>query len=621
MMKRSVFFYSISLVSAFLLGLRDSYGQKSVADSLVAVGDSLRWEYRFEESREAYRQAESMTADTLLLMEIHEKYLLSENGLNMSEFSYSPVVLARHRFSLEDFFLYYPLPDYSWRQVPNQLDSMSSPYSRALYAPSGDEVIYFSAQDGDGIRNIYKTELRDTIWSIPSLINENVTSPADEVYPVLSSNGRTLYFSSAGLYGVGGYDLYYSEWDETSNDWSAPVNMGFPYSSPADDFLYVDSPDGKYSIFASNRECSSDSVWVYVLEFDNMPVRQGVDDPGQLKKIATLQPHQPAEKSDIHADIAESSETRRYMDQMASVRALKDSINAYDESLDKARTRYAEESNAKERERLAQDIIKRESRIPQLSSQLEEAVAELQKIEMEFLFSGVVIDPDKLLAEADREIVGQTVGYAFSRMNMGEPLVLNMEAPEPKFDYSLKVLEVGQFAEDNTIPTGIVYQIQIFSTVRKASLRDLKGLSPVFESRSESGRYTYRVGLFRTYADVLSKLNMVKKAGFKSAFVVGYIDGKETKVAKVREKEKSRKKAEQSFYNVTIAPDVDAFDNVAMEAVIQQAGGKDVARQEKDGTVVYSVGPFSDKSKAETFSVFVEGMGYGKATVTPMNVK
>ena len=246
-------------------------------------------------------------------------------------------------------------------------------------------------------------------------------------------------------------------------------------------------------------------------------------------------------------------------------------------------------------------------------------VAKLQKIEMEFLFSGVVIDPDKLLAEAEREIVGGNVGYAFSKMNMGQPLILNMEKPEPKFDYSLKVLDVGQFAEDNTIPSGIKYQIQIFSTVKKASLRDLKGLSPVFETRSESGRYTYRVGLFNTYADVLSKLNTVKKAGFRKAFVVGYVDGKEMKVAKVREQEERRKKAGPSFCNVIIVPDPSAFDDVAMEAVVQQAAGKDVARQDKDGQTVYSVGPFSDKAQAENLAVFVNGMGYGKASVN--NVK
>ena len=85
--------------------------------------------------------------------------------------------------------------------------------------------------------------------------------------------------------------------------------MGFPYSSPADDFLFINSDDGNYSIFASNRECQADSVWVYVLEFDNMPVRKAVDDPEELKALAALNPQREEErinaKTGVEADIPE----------------------------------------------------------------------------------------------------------------------------------------------------------------------------------------------------------------------------------------------------------------------------------------------------------------------------
>ena len=93
---------------------------------------------------------------------------------------------------------------------------------------------------------------------------------------------------------------------------------------------------------------------------------------------------------------------------------------------------------------------------------------------------------------------------------MGGPLDLRIMEPEKKFDYSFMVLDEGQFAESNEIPDGIIYQIQMFSSTRKADVAALKGLSPVFERRNASGRYIYRVGLFNTYNDVVSKLNTVK---------------------------------------------------------------------------------------------------------------
>lgn len=590
------------------------------ADSLLRLGDDLHARYDFAKAVDAYEDAleiledSSLVAtDSLKILSVRDRLLLSENGLSMSSFSYSPVVIARHKFSLDDFFLYYPLKDRSWRALPNQLDSAAvDGVSRALYAPEGQEKIYFSAEDSEGIRNIYMTELKDTAWTIPALLNEQMTSPSDEIYPMLSSDGRLMYFASAGLYGVGGYDIYVSEWSDADNDWSAPVNMGFPYSSPEDDFLLVNTEDDTYTIFASNRDCSADSVWVYVLEYDSMPVRHALDDPEALRRLARLDPsdmHESLEETEVSADIPENVDTRRYMDKMEEVRALRDSLSYYSVSLDNQRNRFAMSNDYAERMKLTEDILEHEARIPLVQDSLDRAVAELQKIEMEFLFSGVVIDPDKMMAEADREIVGEATSYTFTKMNMGAELRLKMMEPEKKFDYSFKVLDVGQFAEDNTIPEGIIYQIQIFSSINKASEKSLKGLSPVFERRNAGGRYIYRVGLFNSYNDVLSKLNTVKRAGFRSAFITAYIDGKEVSVSKARSQE-AQKPQTQILYQVKVVPEGAELDPAMSEGIRQQAAGKDIARTEMaDGRVAYVVGPFSDKSKAEELVSFVKAMG------------
>lgn len=619
MKKRYTFFLNII---AFLLPFAalESRAQTSVVDSLIARGDSLRAVYRFEESIAAYSEAVDSMKDTLgtsrdsvLTMKLSDRLLLSENGKNMTGFVYSPTVVAKHMFSLEDFFLYYPLKDRSWRQTPDQLDSLSGIFARAIYAPADDKVIYYSAADQDGIRNIYRTFLADTVWTIPALLNEHMTSASNEIYPMVSQDGKTMYFASEGLYGVGGYDLYVSELDESTGDWSVPVNMGFPYSSPANDFMLVNTDDGKYTLFASDRDCPKDSVWIYVLEYDSVPVRSRVDDPKELKFIAMLEPSAGQQENisseDVKSEIPENIDTRRYMDKMAHVRSLRDSIALYEAELSGFREKYMLTESEVEKHKLEDSILKNESMIPVIQVRLDEAVRQLQEVEMDFLFSGVVIDPDKLLAEADREIVSENPDYVFSKMSMGEPLTLEMEKSEPKFDYSFKILDEAQFAEDMTIPEGIVYQIQIFSTSSRASLKSLKGLSPVFESRSSSGRYIYRVGLFNTYSDVLSHLNKVKRLGFRSAYIVGYVDGKEMQVNKVRNIEAERKKMPPALHRVVIIPAGGDLDNVAMEGIRQQASGKDIARV--DGGFV--VGPFENKTDAVALVEFVQVMGYGDA--------
>lgn len=615
--------YCFSAVSA-----RPSVPRK--ADSLLLQADDLRKAYRFDESLEVLKDAmESVqdssgtSLDSAFTALASDRILLAENGRAMSGFVDNPVVVARHRFSVSDFFLYYPFRDSSWRSVPNQLDSAAGhPYSKALYAPDGADVIYYSAVDSEGIRNICMTEKKDTVWTTPALINEQMTSASDEIYPVLSPDGKTMYFASAGLYGVGGYDLYASEWNEEGADWSAPVNLGFPYSSPADDFLYMNTPDGKFTIFASNRDCSKDSVYVYVLEYVSMPVRKAIEDSAELEQLSHLVPlgDSADRNKNVSAEIPENLDTRRYMDKMAQVRAIRDTLAVFESRLENDRNLYVMSSDADERILLTNRILATEAQIPAIQDSLGRASDELRKIEMEFLFNGVVIDPDTLMSAADREVVGDDADYTFERMNMGGPLQMDILPPPVVFDYTFKVLDEGQFALDNTLPQGVLYQIQIFTMGTQASVRNLRGLSPVFEQKTASGRYIYRVGVFRSYKDVLARVNTVKRLGFKSAFIVAFNDGKEVTVSKARSLE-AKEKENPVLYQVLITPEAE-LDEAATSGIRQQASGKDIAKIENEaGHFTYIVGPYTDKASAEALKTFVEAMGIGHVELKTVKEK
>ena len=622
---RGFFILFITLLVVSGAGIEEVSAQRPVADSLAARGDSLRKAYCFEESLKAYNEALAALPDTavtasdsLFGIEISDRILLSENGRSMSDYVYSPKVIARHRFSLEDFFLYYPLRDSSWRSAPNILDTLAGPYSKAIYAPSGTGTIYFSASDQNGIRNIYTTSLTDSLWSVPVLLNEEMTSASDEIYPMLSQDGKSLYFASKGLYGVGGFDIYISRWDEDGEDWSAPVNMGFPYSSPANDFLLVGSEDGKYLIFASDRDCSADSVNVYVIEQESVPVRSSMKDPERLRELSRLDPDSGIEDmgkgDEVKSDIPEDVDTRRYMDKMAHVRALRDTLSACEESIAHLREKYSSEDSDDGKRKLESRILDGEALVPLIQSRLDEAMRELQKIEMDFLFSGVVIDPDKLLVEAEREVIGESSGYVFSRMAMGDSLRLKMEIPEPEFDYSFKILEEAQVSRDTVARAGIVYQIQIMSSDRPATLKNLKGLSPVFEKVTSGGRYVYRVGLFHEYKDVLPHLNTIKRLGFRSAYVVASVDGVEKKVAEVRTLENELKVRKPQLFRVVMKVD-EELDPVVLLSLKQQAGTRDVARTESE----LIVGPFEGEDSAKEFVDFVSAMGYGSVAMEEIN--
>lgn len=565
---------------------------------LKSVTDSLIHNYRFADATLAFERAKD-GADSITALLIDEAMVQAQNGNSMKDFCSSPVAVARERFPLKDFFLYFPLPDKSWRSVPNQLDSSArEQFVSATYIPDGTDEIYWSAKDSDGIRNIWRTEYQDSLWSAPELINEQITTSSDEIYPMLSSDGKQLFFASKGLYGMGGYDLYVSNWDENLKDWGIPVNMGFPYSSPYDDFLYINTSDGRYSMFASNRACSADSVDIYVLEFDSMPVRKAISSPEELEKLCRLDPaDDPGRLGGSPAssdDIQDNADMHRYSEKLLRVRSLRDSIYKYSTDLDKDRS-WLTEVSGQEKSKLAASIISKEAMLPRLKDSLAAASRELQKIELEFLQSGVVIDPEKLQHEADREIVRGSAGYTFSKMSMGAPVRLAMQKPKPSFDYTFQVLKEGRFAEDNTLPGGLIYQIQLFSMSSKATIKQIKGLSPVFERPGPAGRHIYSVGLFHSYKDVLSNLNKVKRVGFRSAIIVAFLDGKPITVQKARALEKTV----HELFQVRIFPADGASLNEAEKTAIKAVTSADMARTTEGGMISFILGPYEDSSEAD----------------------
>ena len=153
--------FFLAAAAAFLCA---GAGLRAVAQPL---SDSLRRAYDFKGAVEWCERMMEI-ADSTRLGALEAELILSQNGLSMTQYCSQPEVVARSRFSLDDFFLFYPLENRSWRSVPNPLDSLADGgWVRAMYLPQDATACYYSARDADGIRNLYHTALRDSVWSTP----------------------------------------------------------------------------------------------------------------------------------------------------------------------------------------------------------------------------------------------------------------------------------------------------------------------------------------------------------------------------------------------------------------------------------------------------------------------
>lgn len=121
---------------------------------------------------------------------------------------------------------------------------------------SSDGKILFFASDrpgGYGGSDIWYAERNsDGTWRKPVNLGPTINTDRNERSPFLHTDSKTLYFSSSGHDCVGGQDIFYSKLD-SKNQWSKPVNIGYPINSGYDDVNFFVSLDGKTGYFSSNK--------------------------------------------------------------------------------------------------------------------------------------------------------------------------------------------------------------------------------------------------------------------------------------------------------------------------------------------------------------------------------
>ncbi len=571
--------------------------------------DALQYhnKYEFAKAIEIYRQLLEQCTDSLKRIELEKSIIQSENGQSLLEYVFEPTVVTTKQSARKDFFLNYPgLENGSWIPLPKELaidsTAIASGEFPVVYFPNQAKQIYYSAPDNSGSWNIYYSRLQgDTLWTVPQILNENVTSAGNELFPILSADGKSLFFASNGHYGVGGYDLYVSEWSEELNDWGIPQNMGFPYSSPQDDLFFYNTPDGLFSLFASNRNCKADSLTLYVVEFENVPLKREVSSQEALN-ISRLSPS-GREKADsdnvvVIKEPNGENEQSRYTTAANKVRDLQNRLSKALKLLDENRVLYNTLTNQDDLAALAKKISEQEIETLSIQNETNTAIAELQNLEMEFLSKGMFIpqiDEDGQGTEQEGESANMS-RFAFANMNMSQmPDSIKVEQPEPEVDLSFKISNEDAVIVDlASFPNGLVYQIQLFALSKQATIKSLRGLTPVFERKSSSGKYVYFAGIFSKYSDVLSNLNKVRKRGFPSALIAAFKDGKEILVRNARVIEQQL--AESAAYRVII----EGYDTLPQDvmAVIRATTEKDIARAAEGGSIKYIVGPFGNEEQA-----------------------
>ena len=130
------------------------------------------------------------------------------------------------------------------------------------------QVLLLSVERDDsyGARDLYVSFFKeDSTWSEPMNLGKSVNTAGDDSSPFLAADDETLYYSTNGLGGYGGQDIYVSKrLDDTWTNWSEPQNLGPDINSPKEDLFFNIPLTGNYAYYT--QEVGEDNSDIFKVE-------------------------------------------------------------------------------------------------------------------------------------------------------------------------------------------------------------------------------------------------------------------------------------------------------------------------------------------------------------------
>ena len=285
-----------------------------------------------------------------------------------------------------------------------------------VFGKKGTGIVYtnelgnkriFSQMVETGRKRLFQTDLIGDTWTEPAeLVGIDEDGElTDFDYPYLMPDGVTLYFAARGGEGLGGFDIYRTRFDAENSRFLKPENLGLPFNSEADDYMYVIDEQHQLAYFASARRQPKDTLCVYTfVPFETRTVlTPEAYTPEQLRSMARInriadtwgngterkkalrrrqlaQPKPLQQKAeDEFVFIVNDQRTYTRMadfrlrdnrDRMSELLSMQKQLEVLETALTKARNYYATAS-ARERKELTGEILNSERQKEQLQRDIQ----------------------------------------------------------------------------------------------------------------------------------------------------------------------------------------------------------------------------------------------------------
>jgi len=496
------------------------------------LGRAFHMNYQFNSAIRYYRKfrelykKKSIGIDRLIEM--------CQNGLPLVN-SYFVLDLKKKKVvERNEFFRYYDLEGFDDRL------SKKTKIIKSRYDGTGDkdvaclankgQYIYFSSygKNKKNGRDLYRAKrLRNGGWGEWEALSA-LNSHFDEIYPFMASDGRTLYFCSQGHSSMGGFDIFKSVYNEITDTWTEPQNLGFPINSTSNDLFYATDLNNEYACFTSSRENGKNDLTIYKIKVSEYPEQKVVLNSDLLSDLAILKPTSSNKK--VNADLQNELDEFRYIEKYK-----KDNFPYFNFSVsDQLDYHYLTEFKSGEAGNIfmesKNDQFNADS-LQQLTDQLRKqlkktegtpkSILSLKITKIEQHSYGLGQQAERKLKEAqslesdylNKRIVGTVKKDSRVEPKSGQLLMTS------------EVIPSSGKSDSYTTDKSYVYHLQVGVFSNRPKEDFFSGLAPVTEEIVGNGKmFRYMVGNYATFEMAKNAIPEIRQL-FPNAFVVAYKNG------------------------------------------------------------------------------------------------
>ena len=132
-----------------------------------------------------------------------------------------------------------------------------------VFMPETGQNILYSRMTSQGQFRLFSKYKSFDRWTDETPIN-GLDTDGDLRYPFLQNDGITIYYAATGSESMGGLDIFVSRYNSATGKYLKPENIGMPFNSDANDYLYVVDEDNNLGWFATDRRQPEGMVCIYV---------------------------------------------------------------------------------------------------------------------------------------------------------------------------------------------------------------------------------------------------------------------------------------------------------------------------------------------------------------------